>query len=145
PISVRLGSRLKTFRQGDTPREAAGELRDVTIANVSAKNVKLIGMLINGVPGHPIEGLTLRNIEIEVPGGGAADDAKGEMPEKESAYPEYNMFGKTMPAYGMYVRHVRGLKLEHVKTTAKQEDARPEAVKVDVEEATANGAADERR
>src|SRR5438105_11171577 len=59
PISIRLGARLKTFREGDQPKPAAGKLRDVTIKNVTAKNVEMIGMLINVVPGHPVEALTL--------------------------------------------------------------------------------------
>src|SRR5205814_3095583 len=41
PISIRLGSRLKTFREGETPKPAAGKLRDVIIKSVSAKNVEM--------------------------------------------------------------------------------------------------------
>src|SRR5215204_6671451 len=63
PISIRLGARLKTFREGDTPKPTAGKIRSITIQNVKAKNIEMIGMLINGVPGHPIEDLTLKNIE----------------------------------------------------------------------------------
>src|SRR5439155_17313836 len=49
PISIRLGARLKTFRAGEQPRPAPGKLRDVTIKNMSAKNIGMIGMLINGL------------------------------------------------------------------------------------------------
>ncbi|HEX3731115.1 MAG TPA: glycosyl hydrolase family 28 protein, partial [Opitutaceae bacterium] len=91
PISLRLGSRLKTFRAGDQPKPT-GRLRDVTIQNVSAKNVGLIGLLINGVPGHRVEEVTLKNITLEVPGGGPASAAGINVPEQEAAYPEYNMF-----------------------------------------------------
>jgi hypothetical protein len=132
PISIRLGSRLKTFREGDKPKSAAGQLRDVSIKNVTAKNIGLIGMLINGVPGHPIEALTLANIRLEFPGGGTADDAKVQLPEKEAAYPEFNMFGKTLPAYGIYARHVRGMTLRAVTTTPLKPDARPATVMIDV-------------
>lgn len=143
PISIRLGSRLKTFRQGDRPKPSAGKLRDVTIKNVSAKNVGMIGMLINGVPGHPVEALTLENIQIELPGGGTAEAAKVRLPEKAKAYPEVNMFGKTMPAYGIYARHVRGLKLQNVRTSLSKPDARPATVFIDVEDVTpANFAAE---
>jgi len=38
-----------------------------------------------------------------------------QLAEKEKAYPEYNMFGKLMPAYGVYIRHARGISSEHVK------------------------------
>jgi polygalacturonase len=136
PISIRLGSRLKTFREGDQPKQTAGRLRDVAINNVSAKNVELIGMLISGVPGHPVESLTFENIQLELPGGGTAEAAKVQLPEKEKAYPEFDMFGKTMPAYGIYARHVRGIKLLNVQTSLLKPDARPATVFIDVEDVT---------
>jgi hypothetical protein len=132
PISIRLGARLKTFRQGDQPKPV-GELRDVTIKNVIAKNIAMIGILVNGIRGHPVEALTLDNIQMELPGGGTAEAANVQLPEKESAYPEFNTFGKTMPAYGIYVRHVRGINLQNVRSTLLKPDARPATVFVDVE------------
>jgi len=135
-IAIRLGARLKTFREGDQPKPAAGKLRDVTIKNVNAKNIGMIGMLVNGVPGHPVEALTLQNIQLELPGGGAAEAAKRQLAEKESAYPEFDMFGKTMPAYGIYARHVRGMKLEDVRTSVIKPDARPATAFIDVEDVT---------
>ena len=44
------------------------------------------------------------------------------------------MFGKTLPAYGLYARHVRGLKLENVRTAALKPDARPAVVFTDVDD-----------
>jgi polygalacturonase len=136
PISIRLGARMKVFREGDQPRPSPGKLADVTIKNVTAKNVDMIGMLISGVPGHPVESLTLENIHIELPGGGTEDLAKVELPEKEAAYPEFDTFGKKMPAYGVYARHVRGVKFKDVKLTLVKPDARPDKVLIDVEDAT---------
>ncbi|HTB63571.1 MAG TPA: glycosyl hydrolase family 28 protein [Opitutales bacterium] len=136
PIAIRLGARLKTFREGDQPKPAAGKLSEVTIQNIRAKNVGLIGLLINGIPSHPVESLELQNITIEVPGGGTAEQAKTQLAEKETAYPEFNMFGKTVPAYGIYARHVDGLKLDGVRITTLQPDARPAAVFIDIENMT---------
>lgn len=136
PISMRLGARLKSFREGEQARTVPGKLRDITIKNVSAKNVGMIGMLINGVPGHPIEAVTMQNIHLEVPGGRDADAAKVQLPEKETAYPEFDMFGKTMPASGIYARHIRGIKLENVQVTTVKPDARPETVLIDAEDIT---------
>lgn len=131
PISVRLGARLKTFRAGDQAKPP-GRLRDITIRNVQAKGARQIGLLINGIPGHPIEALTLENIEVQLPGGGKATDAAVELAEKESAYPEMLMFGRVMPAHGMYVRHVNGVTFRNVRTTVTKPDARPAAVFIDV-------------
>jgi hypothetical protein len=72
----------------------------------------------------------------ELPGGGTAKAAKVRLPEKESAYPEFSMFGKIMPAYGIYARHVRGITLHNVRTTLRKPDARPATVFIDVEEMT---------
>jgi polygalacturonase len=91
PICIRLGARLKTFRQGDQPKPTPGKLRDIVIKNVTAKNIEIAGMLINGVPGYPIETLSLENIQLELPGGGTEKAAKVQLPEKEKAYPEHDM------------------------------------------------------
>lgn len=133
PISIRLGARLKTFRAGTRARTAPGALSEVTIRDVSAKNIGLIGMLINGVPGHPVDRLTIEHVRLEAPGGGTAAQAQVKLGEKEAAYPEFNMFGKTMPAYGLYLRHVRGLHLNDVQVTTLTPDARPAQVLIDAE------------
>lgn len=131
PISVRLGSRLKTFRAGDTAKPV-GAIRDVTIKNVTVTGAKQIGMLINGIPGHPIESLSFENIKIELAGGGTAADAKVVLAEKEATYPEYSMFGKVMPAFGFYIRHVDGVSFKNVQATVSKSDARPAVDLVDV-------------
>ncbi len=135
PISIRLGARLKVFRPGDQPKPV-GTLRDVTIKNVRATGARMIGLLINGVPGHPVENLTFENIEIAVPGGGTTEQAKIELAEKESAYPEFSMFGRVLPASGIYLRHARDVTFKNVRTTPAQPDARPEKVFLDVEGVT---------
>jgi len=132
PISIRLGARLRTFRTGDRARPP-GILRDITIQNLRVTGARQIGMLINGIPGHPVESVTLENIRIELAGGGTAEEAKVQLAENEATYPEYNMFGKVMPAYGIYARHVRGLTLADVQTTVVKPDARPATVLIDTE------------
>jgi len=131
PISIRLGARLKTFRTGDQTKPV-GTLRDITIQNVHVTGAKQIGLLINGIPGHPVEALQLENIDIELAGGGKAEDAQVQLPEKEATYPEYNMFGKVMPAYGLYLRHVDGVSFNKISITPSKPDARPVMVLIDV-------------
>jgi polygalacturonase len=123
PIMLRLGARLKTFQPGDTKRPP-GELRDVTIKNISATNAQQIGILISGIPGHPVEALTLENIKLQLSGGGQPN-GKVSIPEKEDAYPEINMFGSKLPAYGIFARHVKGITLHNVEFSPKTPDARP--------------------
>lgn len=45
-------------------------------------------------------------------------------PERENAYPEPGMFGST-PAYGFYVRHVKGIEFSNVQVSYTDEEARP--------------------
>ncbi|MDP9173975.1 MAG: glycosyl hydrolase family 28 protein [Planctomycetota bacterium] len=135
PISVRLGARLKTFRAGDVARPP-GTIRDVTIQNVRATGAKRIGLLINGVPGHPIESLTLENIKIEVVGGGKPEDAKVQLAENEATYPEVKMFGAVMPVYGLYVRHIDGIVFKDVTLSAARPDPRPAASFIDAKSLT---------
>jgi hypothetical protein len=136
PISIRRGARLKTFREGDQPRPAPGLLSDVTIRNVEAKNIRMVGILINGVPGYPVERLALENVHLALPGGGSAAAAEVRLPEKEAAYPEFNMFGKTIPAYGIYARHVRDVRFDNVQVSAAQPDARPAKIFIDADAVT---------
>jgi hypothetical protein len=115
---------LKTFRPGDKPRPV-GTLRDVTLSNIHAVGARQIGLLINGIPGHPVESVHLKNIDISLLGGGTAKDANVRLPEKEAAYPEWNMFGNVMPAFGAYLRHVNGVTCDHVTLSVIHPDARP--------------------
>ena len=43
-------------------------------------------------------------------------------------YPEVKTFGPTIPAYGLWARHVRNLTLRNVKFLLKKPDARPEII-----------------
>ncbi|MGB2866294.1 MAG: hypothetical protein WBC05_23395, partial [Sedimentisphaerales bacterium] len=57
-----------------------------------------------------------------------------EIPEKPADYPEYSMFGR-LPAYGLYCRHVKGLKLLNVQLQLEKADQRHAVVFEDVEDA----------
>ena len=120
PIFVRLGNRARG--PGPPP---PGVITRVRIANIVASNVdSRHGVLASGIPGHPIEDLTLSDVRIAYQGGGTAADAALEPPEKETEYPEPDMFG-TIPAYGLYARHVNGLGARDRQFTVERPDARP--------------------
>jgi len=130
PIFMRLGARMRG--PAGVP---VGELRRVIISNVIAYNVEPgQGVLISGLPGHPIKDIELKDIKIYSKGGGTADQAKREVPEMEKGYPEPGSFG-IMPAYGFYVRHVEGLKLENIDINYLNEDQRPPLLFDDVKRA----------
>jgi hypothetical protein len=92
---------------------------------------------ITGIPGHPVQNVTLENIEIIYPGKG--NDGLAHMPlsrldavpERVGDYPEFSMFGE-LPAWGLYVRHVEGLTLRNITLHLAAADYRPAFVFDDV-------------
>ena len=86
--------------------------------------------IIAGVPGHPVEDVTLSNIRIVYRGGGTAADAALQPPENENAYPEPSMFGTT-PAYGLFIRHAKNVTLRDIDLSTMKPDARPAIVTQD--------------
>jgi len=93
---------------------------------------------IVGLPGAPVEDITLKNIEIHHPGGGDPNFARvgldelDKVPELPSNYPEFSMF-KELPAWGFYLRHVKNLTMENIKLVAEKKDYRRAIVMDDVE------------
>lgn len=115
PIFLRLGSR----------KVPTGRMKNVKISNIKATSHSRIASIISGVPGHHIENVVLRDIEIDCKGGGTAEDAVRMMPENEADYPENRMFGWTTPAYGLYIRHAKNIVLQNLRFNLKSNDKRP--------------------
>ena len=137
PIFVRLGNRARPYKEGmDKPQ--VGALRNVTISNIEATACGPTGCAISGLPEKRIENLTLSNIRLSFAGGGTKDEAARAVPEKETAYPEYSMFG-ALPGYGFFCRHVNGLKLSNVQVQLEKNDGRHALVLDDVEDAVIDG------
>ena len=143
-IFIRLGKRNKTG--------PAGILRNVTIRNMKAQIAfgrpdeayELQGPAlpyfhntfpasITGIPGYLVENVVLENIQIKYPGKGNNGLAHKPIsrldgiPEKESDYPEFSMFGE-LPAWGFYIRHLDGLIMKNIKLSIKSPDYRPAIV-----------------
>lgn len=131
PMLFRLGSRLNVFRKDQDMKQETGTFENVTIRNVKAQAAAEAqlkpptGILITGVPDHYITNLTLENITISLAGGGTPEDARHEVPEAADKYPEVKTFGPKIPAYGVWARHVKGLKLNNVVFTLDSADVRP--------------------
>jgi parallel beta-helix repeat protein len=147
-------------------RNSEGEVG--TLKNISIKNVKVqipfdrpdaaydvrgpelpffhnpFPASIAGLPGHNVENVTLEDIEVTYPGrsnNGLAYKSiyfLDNIPEVESAYPEFHMFGE-LPAWGMFVRHVDGLKMKNVSFTLEEPDFRSAFVFDDVQNLEVDG------
>jgi polygalacturonase len=131
PIFLRLGNRARPYVAGSQP--GVGTLRNVRLSNISAVGTGVIGCSITGLPGHPVESVTIENVRLAFDGGGTREDAAREIPEREKSYPESTMFG-TLPAYGFYCRHAKGLTFTNVQLKTDRPDRRHAMVFDDVRE-----------
>ena len=120
PIFLRIGNR------GRGPEGTPiGSIRRVLISHVVAYDVEpRFASIIAGIPGHPVEDVTLSDVRLVYRGGGTAEDAARQPPEVEEAYPEPSMFG-TLPAFGFFVRHAQGIAMRDIVITTMTPDSRP--------------------
>ena len=120
PIFIRLGARLR-----GPAGTGVGALRRVTISDLACRApASDVPVIISGIPGHPIEDVTLRQVDLLEEGGGSKLLARVVPPEEEAVYPEIDMFGQ-LPAQGLFARHVRNLELDRVALGSARPDARP--------------------
>jgi len=139
PFLVRLGNRGRTFEGGPNPAPV-GKIKNVTLRNIKNTDIQFVpdkagpgvGAPAGGLIGHPIENLTIEDCDFLFYGTKLSKEViYREIPENEKAYPEFHTFG-ILPAYGMFFRHVDGLKVKNVRLRLKNEDIRPAIVLDDV-------------
>lgn len=94
-------------------------------------------IFITGMPGHNIENIQLTNIHFTVSGGGTTEDANKKDIKEYTLdvlgdwWPEFHLVG-TLPASGVYARHIDGLSMQNVHIETKSEDMRKPVVFEDV-------------
>jgi polygalacturonase len=119
--------------------EGPGRFENVVVENVRVTQVKASPAankpgthtsIILGLPDAKIEGLTLRNMDIRMPGG---SEVTPPMPkETRDAYPFAPMFG-ALPAWGFFVRHADGVVFENIRIETEKTDVRPWRVSPDAQ------------
>jgi polygalacturonase len=128
PIFLRLGARMR-----GPEVVPVGKLRRIKISNIIVYNAApSYACTIAGIPGNPIEDIHLSNTLIYYKGGGTKEQAAREIPENESSYPEPGMFGDA-PAYGLYIRHAKNIKINDVEFNFTEPDYRPGIMANDVD------------
>jgi len=155
-IFVRLGHR--------NVNGAVGSLHGVTLSDITAEipnmppgrmdkfpgpdpyhHSMLVTASVTGLPGHPVQDVTLKNITIVYGGIGSVPqpgslrlDSLAQVPECAANYPESTMFG-TLPAWGFYCRHAGGIKFDNVTLRVQGKDYRPCLLCDDVRNIELNG------
>ena len=125
---------LTTGKRNRTPDLATNSrMKNIFISNVIADGVsKMSGIQVMGLPEQPIENVHLENIRLISKGGGTADDAAINPKELGNGYPEPGKIG-TLPAYGIFARHVKDLELANIHVSFQTNDLRAAAVFDDVQ------------
>jgi polygalacturonase len=123
PIFLRLGNRARKYIP-EAPTPAPGRIRNIHLSNITATGADATGCSITGIPGAPVEEISLSNISLETAGSDSIANPFQPVQEKETDYPEGNMFGM-LPAYGLYIRHARGIRLSGITVRSGKKDSRP--------------------
>lgn len=122
PIFVRGGTRRN--RGNGIPPNDKHILSDVLIEDVCAKAESFVASSITGVEGCRPKNIVLKNVRVECKGGGrTAAEKTRVVPEFPESYPESRMFKCMLPAYGLYVRHVDGIRLEDTAFSLREGDS----------------------
>jgi len=128
PIFLRLGSRLRGPKGTQV-----GALRRILISNIVCSNAaSTLCCILSGIPGHPIEDVTITNVHIQHRGGAKIEQAALAPPEEEAAYPDPKMFGP-MPSQGFFIRHATNIAISNLRIVAASSDARPSFILSDVD------------
>lgn len=129
PIFITTGCRNRGPKDVTEPSRG----QNIMISNIQALDCdSLSGIIVTGMPDAPLKNIALSNIYIEYRGGGTKEQAQKPYPELEKKYPEPGKFLGATPSYGLYARHVDGLKVQNVEFALKKEDARPMVILDDV-------------
>jgi hypothetical protein len=125
---------ITTGKRNRTPNLTTNSrARNILISNVVADGVgKMSGIQIMGLPEQPLEGIRLENIRLISHGGGTSADAAITPKELGDGYPEPGKIG-TLPAYGIFARHVHDLELANISVSFETNDLRPAAAFADID------------
>jgi hypothetical protein len=123
------------------PTKMPGHAENIRISNLTATGL-IAGnnpsaqnavILLSGQAASPNQGIVLEHIKITFPGGGSPS---GDPPEGSalSGGVAYNpRYITPIPAYGLFVRHAKGVELHDVKFSFAAADQRPAAIARDVD------------
>lgn len=134
PIYVRLGNRARKHTE-EAPEPRRGTMRNVSLSDINVYNAGNYCSSITGIPGSPIENITLNNIRIINRGGlrqGEYTSDPLKVPELEKEYPAPDRW-RNLPSSGFFIRHVKHISLNDVTLGSLAADPRIPVIADDVE------------
>lgn len=134
PIYIRVGDRMRGPKELPASKAHNIRIADVEVTNCDAR----YALLIVGLPGNPVEDVTLENISIKYKGGLTLDDVKEQRGAnsfffgRNNGYPEPSAHG-IQPAWGLSMQHARNITFKNVTMELMAEDEREKVFLEDVE------------
>lgn len=130
PFLIVLGNRGRKPVSDTTGR--IGRIRNISLQNITAVSHSKMSSFITAFPGHYVEKVSLKNINISTMGKGTWEETQQPLMENVDGYPENRMYGQVLPASGLFVRHAKNLRFEHIVLKLREKDQRPSIVLEDV-------------
>lgn len=130
-LMIRLGNQARPYTPG-APIPGVGSVKNVLLKNITITAESNLTSTITGIPGYYAENITLQDVTINFPGGSASLSPGFVVPENETERPNCDILGDSLPAHGLYIRHVKNIIMENVCFNADAADQRPGLVMEDV-------------
>ncbi len=124
PFFIRLGQR-NSHAWLTRERNHQGQIKNIRISNITARNASQLASSITGTPGQMIRNISFSDIHIETQGGGLAEIMDKSVPEIAGGYPVASMFNTELPAYGFYLRHADQISFGNISFSLQEKDERP--------------------
>ena len=131
---IRIGDRMRGPKELPASVARNIEIRDVVVTNCDTR----YALLIVGLPGNPVENVTLKDVHIQYKGGLTKEDVRLQRGAnsfffgRNSGYPEPSAHG-IQPAWGLSMQHARNIKFQNVTMELMQPDEREKIFLDDVE------------
>lgn len=113
-------------------RFGKAESFDDTAENKTKESVWQMTSNVCGLVGNPLKNIVIRNVVFKLDGGVVSYAYAKKVPEEAQDYPEVYVYGRILPAKGIYFRHIDGLTLENVVIETDRPDVRDAFVFEDV-------------
>lgn len=123
-----------SYKAGDTHQKpwvfGIAENFDDTNDGNTAESAWQMTSNICGLKESPLENITLKNVSLKLDGG--VKEYRSDVPEEPQDYPEAFVYGRILPALGIYFRHINGLVLDNVTVSSYRSDVREKLVFNDI-------------
>ena len=123
PLFIMLGDR-GVCPPGVKKAEKTAIAKNISLSEIRALGAGPQGCYVIGLPKLPIRDIVLENSSFEYEGWGASPFVVREVPSRHDAYPSCYTFGD-LPAFGVFLRDVDGVRLSHVDFRTLASDVRP--------------------